>query len=372
MKIVIAIDSFKGSLSSTKAAQAIKNGIIRVCDADIIISPIADGGEGTVDALTTGLNGTFKSSEVTGPLGQRVTATWGTFCCNNIKTAVIEMSCAAGITLLNQNELNPLLTTTFGVGELINEAINEGCRKFIIGLGGSATNDGGVGMLQALGYEFFDANNTPIARGAKGLEALSYISAQNVNPMLSKCNFRIACDVNNPLCGKNGCSMIFGPQKGATNKMIEDMDKWLRTYADLSKGDPNFPGAGAAGGMGYAFHTFTNAQLESGIDIIISETNLEEKIKTADIVITGEGKIDSQTVMGKAPIGVAKIAKKYGKKVIAFCGCATEDSRICNSYGIDAIFPILTNITTLKEAMSEEYASSNLEMTAEQVFRLLV
>lgn len=226
-------------------------------------------------------------------------------------------------------------------------------------------------MLQALGFDFLDSDGNQISRGAEGLKNLSSISYSNVIPELKECSFKIACDVTNPLCGKLGCSNVYGPQKGATPKMIEEMDSWLKNYAQTTCGDPEYPGSGAAGGMGYAFRTFMNATLEPGIQIVLNETKLEDYLKGADIVVTGEGRMDSQTIMGKAPIGVAKLAKKYGKKVIAFCGCATDDAKICNDYGIDAFFPVLRNIVTLDEALSKEVAIKNLSETANQVFRLL-
>lgn len=371
MKVVIAIDSFKGSLSSIEAGEAIKNGILQSQNADVLISPIADGGEGTVAALVMGMNGTLKSSVVTGPLGNKVNAEWGILDDGNSKTAIIEMASAAGIVLLKKEELNPLYTTTYGVGELIKEAIHEGCRRFIIGIGGSSTNDGGVGMLEALGFKLLDSNNEVIQRGAIGLQDLISINKDNVISELSDCVFRIACDVKNPLCGDSGCSAVYGPQKGADSEMIKLMDKWLEAYADIAGGDKNYPGTGAAGGMGFAFLTFLNASLEPGIDIVLEETGLEGKIKEADIVITGEGRMDSQTVMGKAPIGVARLGKKHNKRVIAFCGCASSDAGICNEYGIDAYFPILRNIVSLEEALDKNNAFDNLSKASEQVFRLI-
>ncbi|MCQ2513454.1 MAG: glycerate kinase, partial [Lachnospiraceae bacterium] len=339
MNVVVAIDSFKGSMTSLEAGKAIQDGIKKACDGTVYISPIADGGEGTVEALVSGMNGEFRESKVTDPLGRTVSAQWGIIDRDGIKTAIIEMAAAAGIVLLKNNELNPLKTTTYGVGELIKAAVSEGLRRFIVGIGGSSTNDGGVGMLQALGYDFLDEAGNQIPKGAGGLKYLKRISDKKVIPELKDCTFRVACDVKNPLCGENGCSEIYGPQKGATLEMIRDMDKWLHDYASLSGGDMNYPGTGAAGGMGYAFLTFMNASLEPGINIVLEETGLEQLVKNADIVVTGEGRMDSQTVMGKVPVGVANIAKKYGKKVIAFCGCATEDAGICNEYGIDAYFP---------------------------------
>ncbi len=375
MNVLVAIDSFKGSLTSLQAANAVKEAILNIDkEADVVISPLADGGEGTVEALATGLGGKLVDVIVHGPLMDKVIAQYCILSDN--KTAVIEMSAAAGITLISAEKRNPLETTTYGVGEIIKDAISKGCRHFIVGIGGSATNDGGSGMLAALGFDFLDSEGNYIAFGAKGLETLSAISCGNVMDELKDCYFRIACDVTNPLCGVNGCSTIYGPQKGATPEMIADMDLWLKNYAEIAKtisdkADINYAGAGAAGGLGFAFHTFTNAVLESGINIILDETKLEMKIKNVDVVVTGEGRLDSQTVMGKAPIGVAKLAKKYNKKVIAFSGCVTEDASICNEYGIDAFFPIVRGVVTLEEALNTDNAYKNLKNTAEQVFRLI-
>lgn len=381
MKIVIAIDSFKGSLTSYEAGNSIADGIRNAMpDANITIRPLADGGEGTVEALTAGNNGFIKNITVTGPVGRPVKSMYGILNSNGAPTAVIEMAKAAGITLVPADfpadMRNPLYTTTYGVGELIKDAIHEGCRNFIIGIGGSATNDGGIGMLQALGFGMLDDKGCQVPFGAIGLKNLKSITTDNVLPELSECTFRIACDVTNPLCGANGCSAVFGPQKGATAQMITDMDRWLAHYADIAgmtsgKADARFPGSGAAGGMGFAFHTFLNASLESGTHIILEATNLRQYIMAADIVVTGEGRLDSQTVMGKAPSGVAAIAKEYGIPVIAFCGCASDDAGVCNHNGIDAFFPILTSVTTLEEAMSPDTARRNAAATAEQVFRLI-
>lgn len=375
MKTVIAIDSLKGSLSSMEAGKAIAEGIERAdAHAEIFIRPLADGGEGTVDALVCGMNGTVCSVTVTGPLGAPVNCEYGII--EKTKTAVIEMSGAAGITLISEEERNPLHTTTYGVGEVIKDAITKGCRRFIIGIGGSATNDGGVGMLQALGYGFLDKEGKQVPFGAKGLEQLEQITDTYVMPELTECEFRIACDVTNILCGENGCSAIYGPQKGATPSMIMQMDKWLESYASLakekySKANAKQAGTGAAGGLGFAFLTFTNAVLESGIKIVLEETQLEEYIKDADIVVTGEGRLDGQTAMGKAPVGVARLAKKYNIPVVAFAGSVTKEAVACNQNGIDAFFPILRSIVTLEDAMKPENAKANLADTAEQVFRLI-
>jgi len=375
MRVVVAIDSFKGSMSSLEAGEAISNGIKKAHkDAEVEIRPLADGGEGTVEALSIGMGGRLINVDVTGPVGRKVNAVYGIV--DSSKTAIIEMSQAAGITLVSGNEKNPLYTTTFGVGELIKDAINKGCRHFVVGIGGSATNDCGIGMLQALGYEFLDKEGNQVGFGASGVRDIVSIRDENVIKELSECYFRVACDVNNPLCGELGCSAIYGPQKGATKEMVADMDGWLKNYSKIVKekypdADSEYPGTGAAGGLGYAFFNFTNSKLESGIKIVLDETKLEEYVKDADIVVTGEGRLDHQTVMGKAPVGVANIAKKYNKKVIAFSGSVTEDAGVCNEHGIDAFFPILRRIVTLEEAMQTDTAKQNLTDTAEQVFRLL-
>lgn len=374
MKVLFAIDSMKGSLSSLEGGKAAAAGLRKAIPyAEAVIRPLADGGEGTVDALVSGMDGRLRSIEVTGPLGESVNCTYGII--DETCTAVIEMAGAAGITLINEKDRNPLYTTTYGVGEVIIDAVRQGCRKFIVGIGGSATNDGGVGMLQALGFEFLDSDGRQIPFGAQGLSMLSSICTSHALPELADCSFRIACDVTNPLCGELGCSAVYGPQKGATPQMIEQMDSWLNSYAGLvaksiPTADADYPGTGAAGGLGYAFMTFLHASLESGIKIVLEETRFEDYVKNADIVVTGEGRLDGQTAMGKAPVGVAKIAKKYGKPVLAFAGSVTPDASLCNSNGIDAFFPIVRGITTLTEAMEPQNAYNNLSDTAEQVFRL--
>lgn len=374
MKAVIAIDSLKGSLSSIEAGQAIAEGIKKAdAKAEVVIRPLADGGEGTVEALVYGMNGTLQHVKVTGPLGEPVVCEYGII--DETKTAVIEMSGAAGITLVPDTKKNPLYTTTYGVGEVIRDAIEKGCRRFIVGIGGSATNDGGIGMLQALGYGFLNKDGQQVPFGAIGLKELETITDTYVLPELAECEFKIACDVTNPLCGENGCSAVYGPQKGANPSMIMEMDKWLRYYAALArkkfpKADLNEPGTGAAGGLGFAFLTFTNAVLESGIKIVLEETKLESYVKEADVVVTGEGRLDFQTAMGKAPVGVAGLAKKFDIPVLAFAGSVTKDATECNKNGIDAFFPILRGISTLEEAMKPENAKQNLIDTAEQAFRL--
>lgn len=376
MKVVAAIDSLKGSLSSLEAGDAIRAGILKAApEAQVQVRPLADGGEGTVEALTIGMGGTLQKVLVSGPVGRNVEAVYGIL--QDGKTAVMEVSQAAGITQVTDAERNPLKTTTFGVGQMILDAIRKGCRQFIMGIGGSATNDGGIGMLQALGYGMLDAEGRQVPAGALGLKVLDHITSDQVVPELKECRFRIACDVTNPLCGEQGCSAIFGPQKGATPSMIMQMDGWLNRYASVAKNsfpkaNPVQAGTGAAGGLGFAFLTFTDAVLESGIKIVLDETHLEDYIKDADLVITGEGRLDSQTVMGKGPAGVASIAKKYGKPVVALAGSIKEDAHTCNHHGIDAYFPILQRIVTLDQAMSGEIARQNMIDTSEQVMRLFM
>lgn len=374
MKVVVAMDSFKGSLSSIEAGKAIRSGIYRVdSNTQVVIQPLADGGEGTVNALVHGMGGIIQSIQVKGPTGKKVKCDYGII--EQTKTALIEIAEAAGITLVAKEDRNPLNTTTYGVGEVIKDAIGKGCRRFMIGIGGSATNDGGIGMLQALGYQFINEKGEEAPFGAKGLEDIRVIDDSERLTELEQCEFRIACDVVNPLCGREGCSAVYGGQKGADSAMIVKMDNWLNKYAKLVEQkykhvNPNFAGAGAAGGLGFAFQAFLHGKLERGIDIILEEIGLEGQIKDASLVITGEGKLDSQSVMGKAPIGVAALAKKYHKPVIAFAGSVMPDAKVCNNYGIDAYFPILRHIETLEEAMRAEHAIRNMEDTAEQAFRL--
>lgn len=375
MKAVIAIDSFKGSLSTFEAGEAVAEGIRLVySDGITLISPLADGGEGTVDAVITATEGIRRKIRVTGPLGDEIEAEYGII--PQSKTAVIEMAAAAGITLVDEAERNPLHTTTFGVGQMIADAIDYGCREFVVGIGGSATNDGGIGMLQALGFEFLDKEGNKVSKTGIGLRDICSIKVAKAHPLLQNCRFRIACDVSNPLCGEKGCSAVYGPQKGATPRIVAEMDGWLDRYADLTlaatgKGNKNYPGAGAAGGLGFAFLSYMNAALESGIEIVMSVTGLADKIADADVVITGEGRLDGQSYMGKAPVGVAKLAKSMGKQVIAFAGGVTEDARKCNEVGIDAFFPIVRQPCTLEQAMDKTIAYNNLKFTAEQVFRLI-
>ncbi len=373
MNVLISIDSFKGSMTSMQAGKAAKAGILKaVPDADVAICPLADGGEGTTDALVEGMGGEKIELEVTGPLGEKVNCYYGFI--EDKSTAVMEMASVAGLTLVD--EKNPMSATTFGVGEMIADAVKRGCENIIIGIGGSATNDGGIGMLKALGYQFLDENGKDVGEGAAALGKVQKILDNKVDTRFSKVNFMVACDVDNPLCGKNGATYVFGAQKGVTNEMKPVIDSAMKCFADKTKEKlgiscENVPGAGAAGGLGFAFLSYLNAKLVPGVKLVMQAADIEEKIKKADIVVTGEGRLDSQTVMGKAPIGVAKLAKKYNKKVIAFAGSVSEDAFLCNENGIDAFFTIVRGITTLDEAVKIETAVKNMELTVEQVFRLI-
>ena len=375
MKVVIAIDSLKGSLSSMEAGTAIKDGILAAKpDAEVIVKPLADGGEGTTDALIEGMNGERIDLTVTGPMHTPVDAYYGYP--KDTNTAVMEMASAAGITLVPDSEKNPLLATSYGVGEMINDAIQRGCRNFIIGIGGSVTNDGGIGMLKALGVRFLDENGEDAGEGGQALAKVARIDVSGMNPLLKECHIQVACDVNNPLCGENGSTYVYGPQKGVTEDMKKTLDEAMAHFArvtseTLENDYMNTPGAGAAGGLGYAFLAYTGAALTPGIELILDAVGLEEELSGADVVVTGEGRLDFQTAMGKAPVGVARLAKKYNAKVIAFAGSVTKEATACNNEGIDAFFPILRGVCTLAEAMDPVAARNNMTATVEQVFRLL-
>ncbi len=374
MKCVCAIDSLKGSLSSTEAGKAAKEGILRVYpEAQVIVKPIADGGEGTVEALVTGMGGTFCTVTVTGPLGDPVKAVYGVL--PGGETAVMEMSAAAGITLVPKDSLCPAEATTYGVGEMIAHAIENGCRRILLGIGGSATNDGGVGMLQALGFGMLDQNGKQVPFGVDGVSQLCRITTDHVVSGLASCDIVVACDVDNPLCGERGCTAVFGPQKGVTADDVPLYDECLSRYAALCKtvvptADDTAAGAGAAGGMGFATATFLNATLKSGIAMILDEIGLENDIAAADVVITGEGRLDAQSAMGKAPCGVAALAKRHQKPVIAFAGGIGAGAFACHAAGIDAMFPIVRGVCTLDEALDGKAAFENMASAVEQAFRL--
>ena len=374
MKIVIAIDSLKGSLSSMEAGHAIEQGIRNVLpETKVLVKPLADGGEGTTEALVEGLGGDMVQVQVHGPLETPVNAAYGVIRESN--TAIMEMAAAAGIILVGKDK-RPLDATTYGVGEMIRDAITRGCRDFIIGIGGSATNDGGIGMLTALGYEFLDAEGKPAGIGAGALYKVAKICDDKVMPELKDCHFRIACDVTNPLCGENGSTYIYGPQKGVTVELRDELDHAMGAYAQVVKAYngtdyAKTPGAGAAGGLGFAFLSFLSGELLPGIELVLNAVEMDKAMEGADLVFTGEGRLDYQTAMGKAPVGIAKMAKKHGAKVIALAGAVIEGAQECNEQGIDAYFPILRQVVTLDEAMDPATARKNMVETTEQVMRLV-
>ena len=389
MKVLFAIDKMKGCLTSLECGEAAALGLKRaIPDAEYVVRPLADGGEGTVRAITLGFDGVFKNVQVTGPIGVKVYSEYGIVEIpqdepdKTVKTAIIEISSAAGLNLVPEIERDPLKTTTYGVGELINHAIDEGCRNFIIGLGGSATNDVGIGMLQALGVKFYDEKGNVIVGDnhyltGSDLEFIDSISVDDMNPAISECSFRIACDVQNPLLGENGASAIYGPQKGLFDSEIELMDQWmnkytLTAYESLNKlVDPLYPGCGAAGGLGFAFKYFLNGNLEAGNKIVMEETTIKKYMSDADIIVTGEGLLDEQTLNGKAPMGIAHIAKVFNKPVIALVGSVSArfDGDILPD--VDAYFPVIRRSCTVNEAMAPATARMNIAATCEQVFRLI-
>jgi glycerate 2-kinase len=373
MKIVIAPDSFKESLTAKEVANAIEKGWKQVFpNAQYVQVPMADGGEGTVQSLVDATNGYIIKEMVTGPLGNKVEGYFGIL--GDGKTAVIEMAAASGIHYVPIARRNPLVTTTTGTGELIVRALNEGVEHIILGLGGSATNDGGAGMAQALGAKLLNKNGEELPVGGGALAQLHKIDVSEMDERLQRVSFVVACDVDNPLTGERGASAIFGPQKGATDEVVVVLDCNLAHYAQVIKRDLHkdveiVPGAGAAGGLGAGVLAFLNAELKSGVDIVIEATNLKEKVKGADYVITGEGRIDGQTIYGKTPIGVAKTAKLYDIPVIGIAGCLREDCEVVYEHGIDIVFPIVPAAITLEEALQQ--GEQNLERTARNVAQII-
>ncbi|KGQ45233.1 glycerate kinase [Gallibacterium anatis] len=373
MKIVIAPDSFKESLTALQVAQAIEIGFKKIFpDAEYIKVPMADGGEGTVQSLIDAWQGQSMVTEVTAPLGNKVLAEWGLSA--DRKTAIIEMAAASGLHLVAENERNPLITGSYGTGELIKAALNFGVEKIILGIGGSATNDAGVGMLQALGAAFLDDEGKPLVAGGAALKQLSKIDLSALDPRLATTQIEVACDVDNPLCGERGASAVFGPQKGATAAMIKELDAALSLFSQkvkqqLNKDIANIAGAGAAGGMGAGLQLLPKCRLKSGVDIILEATHLSKVVADADLVITGEGRMDSQTVYGKTPVGVAKTAKRFHKPVIAIVGCLRADYEVVYDAGIDAVFPIIRNLASLSDTLAQ--GRENLISTAQNVARTL-
>ncbi|MGD6736816.1 glycerate kinase [Photobacterium leiognathi subsp. mandapamensis] len=369
MKIIIAPDSYKECLTAMEVATAIENGFRQVMpNAEYIKLPMADGGEGTVQSLVDASNGTIIERSVTGPLGEQVNGFFGLM--GDGKTAIIEMAAASGLHLVSPELRNPMLTTSFGTGELILAALDQGVEHIIVGIGGSATNDGGIGMAQALGVRFLDKNNKQISYGGGALDRLHRIDISNIDPRLVSVKLEVACDVDNPLCGEKGASQVFGPQKGATPEMVTQLDNNLAHYAEIIKRDldkdiKDMAGAGAAGGMGAALLGLFNAQLRPGIEIVMDAVNLADALKDADLVITGEGRIDSQTIHGKTPIGVARAAKRFTKPVIGIAGSLSYDCNVVHEHGIDAVFSVVPRSVSLEEALAE--AAINVELTARNV-----
>ena len=370
-KIIIATDSFKGCLSSMEVATAIEMGIREVYpECNIIKVPIADGGEGTVEALVLATQGKIQFVEVNNPLMQPIKASYGIL--ENECTAIIEMSAASGLTLIPEEKRNPMLTTTYGTGQLISDALYRGCKHIILGIGGSATNDAGTGMLQALGYRFLNSKGEPLGQGGQILEQIETIDASFRNPLLDGVQFEVACDVNNPFSGKSGAAYIYAPQKGANPEMVETLDVGLKNFASvikkqLHKDINTTPGAGAAGGMGGGLLAFLDAQLKPGIQLVLDILHFDELLKDSDLVITGEGRIDIQTTMGKVPQGVAETASRHQIPVIALTG-SVENAEAANQSGISGVFSTTSYPMTLQEAMDPDTARKNIRQTVKQLF----
>lgn len=369
MKIVIAPDSFKESLTALHVCEALEKGIkTHFPNAEISKVPMADGGEGTVQSLVDATGGQIIQAKVTGPLGKEVEAFYGIL--GDGKTAVIEMAAASGLHQVPMDERNPLITTTRGTGELILKALDQKVKHIIIGIGGSATNDGGAGMAKALGAKLINTNGAEIKEGGGSLNQLAAIDLTNFDSRLAEVKVEVACDVDNPLTGATGASAVFGPQKGATPDMVKQLDRNLAHYAAVIEKEmdihiQNVPGAGAAGGLGGGLLAFLSAELKPGVDIVIEATQLESYIKNADLVITGEGRIDGQTIYGKTPIGVAKTAKKHSVPVIAIAGSIGAGSEAVYEHGISALFSVVPGAVDLSEALAK--AVENIERTAKNV-----
>ncbi|KZR09375.1 glycerate kinase [Enterobacter hormaechei subsp. steigerwaltii] len=369
MKIVIAPDSYKESLSALEVATAIEVGFRDIFpSADYVKLPVADGGEGTVEAMVAATHGRLVHVPVTGPLGERVEGFFGLS--GDGKSAFIEMAAASGLELVAPAKRNPLITTSWGTGELIRHALDAGVKHIIIGIGGSATNDGGAGMVQALGVKLLDAKAQPVGPGGGELASLAHIDLSGLDKRLADCRIEVACDVTNPLIGEAGASAVFGPQKGATPEMVRTLDNALAHYAkiiarDLDIDVLNLAGGGAAGGMGAALYAFCGAQLRQGIEIVTDALHLDEQVADADLVITGEGRIDSQTIHGKVPVGLARVAKRYNKPVIGIAGSLTADVGVVHEHGLDAVFSVIYTICSLEDAL--ENAQQNVQMAARNI-----
>ncbi|QFH68409.1 glycerate kinase [Enterobacter sp. E76] len=369
MKIVIAPDSWKESLTALEVATAIEDGFRQIFpDAEMVKIPMADGGEGTVEAMVAATQGRIVNLRVTGPLGEPVDAFYGLS--GDEQQAFIEMAAASGLESVPPARRDPRITTSWGTGELIRHALDAGVRHIIIGLGGSATNDGGAGMVQALGAQLLDKQGEPLGFGGDALSQLARIDISQLDKRLAECRIEAACDVTNPLTGEEGATAIFGPQKGATPEIIKQLDNALTHYGqiierDLDKSVMTLKGGGAAGGMGVALYAFCGADLRQGIEIVTEALALDAAVRDADLVITGEGRIDSQSIHGKVPIGVARVAKRYAIPVIGIAGSLTADVEVVYDHGLDAIFSVIPRICTLDEAL--ENAAENLRMNARNI-----
>jgi glycerate kinase len=372
MNILIAIDSFKGSLSSRELSDTIEEGLNEVSpDFNIQKVPIADGGEGTMEALIGAIGGEKVNLNVSGPLFEEIAAEYGIL---PDKTVVLDIASAAGLILVAEEKMNPLRTTTLGVGQMILDAINKGHRNFIIGIGGSATNDGGIGMLTELGYRFLDEDGHILKPVGASLSKIDKIDTGNAFSALEECNFMVACDVNNPLFGPNGAAHVYARQKGASEADVTILDKGLRNYSQVISKEMNIdiadiPGSGAAGGLGGGFKAFLNSQLKPGIEILFEQVRLEEKIKWADIVITGEGRIDHQTIMGKVVSGVAQLGKMHNKKVIALAGSIADNTDELYALGVDSMYSIMDASISLEEAMIPENAKGMVKKKVVEIFK---
>ena len=373
MKVVLAPQTFKGSISALEAARAMSEGVRRVVsDAETVPVPVADGGDGTLETLVASSGGEIRTSEVTGPLGEGVTALWGAMGDGN--TAVIEMARTSGLVLVPVEKRDPLKTTTYGLGEVIAHALDTGFRRFIIGIGGSATNDGGAGMAQALGVRLLDNSGGELRRGGFLLNLLNSIDMSGLDPRARDSEFLVACDVNNPLCGPEGASAVYGPQKGATPEMVEMLDRALAlldevVYRDIGVAMADIPGSGAAGGLGGGLIAFLGGKLRSGVDIVLETVGLDRHLKGADLVITGEGQLDCQTVYNKAPIGVARLAKAWGIPVVAISGSLGRGFTDVHEHGIDAVAAITSAPMTLDE--SSERAAALIADATEEAMRFM-
>ena len=373
MKIVIAPDSFKESLTALEVASAIEIGFKRIFpNAEYVKLPMADGGEGTVQSLVDATQGRLVEIVVTAPLGNRVQSFFGLS--GDGHTAIIEMAAASGLHLVPMEKRNPCLTTSFGTGELIKQALDLNVRHIILGIGGSATNDGGVGMLQALGLRLLDKDGQSIGFGGAELANITEIQTAGLDPRLQQVQIEVACDVNNPLCGERGASAIFGPQKGATAEMVKQLDAALAHFATIAERDcgkqiREQAGAGAAGGMGGGLLLLPHVQLKAGVQIVLANLKLAEQVKDADLVITGEGRMDAQSILGKTPVGVARTAKQFNKPVVAIVGCLREDYDVVYEHGIDAVFPIIRSLGDLPTILKQ--GEQNLISAAENVARLM-